>query len=501
MKNNKLTLKLLKQELDNLKKSKTSNTIPDNKNSHNSEVAGHDIKGSYINRIYMKSSMFWLYIITGVLSYAHKIPYIGRIITLLGLWYGRTTWWKILVKLRKAFVMMNAAIGLMVIIKTTGFGTDNIIAGFSAIGHEYLQLLYNFTKRIFNWLVELFDHKIIPNVPTDPSLPKPKKEYFFGVNNEKYNPVLIDYFDNPIKESLRKSYTSLFNVNIDPTPNSISWYKDTSVWLWIGGFILSAGLIYAGYKFIVDPTFIESIPKNNPLPDPNAVASGSTTPSPDTPTQASFLASTKSIISTITLSTLKGIKKLNPLYWLPSTNEVNASNEVFMANQYTNNFNTRYFPFTAEHPFDPWYKKLRISWLGETTAELTNRQHIKNNILNSFVPIMPESPNIISSLPTTPSIGNVGLNITVNSGGAVESTSFMSIFEKVTSLPATPNMKPTPILPEFEGGLSSWTDHIPSKSIDKSFTYAKAVGKGIKGKAKWIPDNDNKFNELSEEII
>ncbi len=51
MKNNKLTLKALKHELDNLKKSKSSNAIPDNKNSHNSEVAGHDIKGSYINRI------------------------------------------------------------------------------------------------------------------------------------------------------------------------------------------------------------------------------------------------------------------------------------------------------------------------------------------------------------------------------------------------------------------------------------------------------------------
>src|SRR6266436_1666022 len=146
MKNNKLTLKALKHELDNLKKSKSSNIAPpDNKNSHNAEVAGHDIKGSYINRIYMKSSMFWLYIITFILSYAHKIPYIGRIITLLGFWYGRTTWWKILVKLIKFFIMMNAAIGLMVIIKTTGFGTDNIIAGFSASGQEYLQFLYNFT--------------------------------------------------------------------------------------------------------------------------------------------------------------------------------------------------------------------------------------------------------------------------------------------------------------------------------------------------------------------
>jgi len=95
---NPLTLKALKAELESIKlKSGTplKNTKTNNptENSHNTEVAGHDIKGSYINRIYMKSSGLYLWLITGVLGYAHKIPYIGRIIALLGLWYGRTTWW------------------------------------------------------------------------------------------------------------------------------------------------------------------------------------------------------------------------------------------------------------------------------------------------------------------------------------------------------------------------------------------------------------------------
>jgi hypothetical protein len=119
MKNNKLTLKALKEELENLKKSKTSahqgvkvtpssnkRTI-DTNNSNNSvpeAVAGHDIKGSYINRIYMKGSMFWLYIITGVLSYTHKLPYIRKLISLLALWYGKTTIWKILVKIRRVYI-------------------------------------------------------------------------------------------------------------------------------------------------------------------------------------------------------------------------------------------------------------------------------------------------------------------------------------------------------------------------------------------------------------
>lgn len=120
--------------------------------------------------MFKQSSMFYLWLITGVLSYAQKIPFIGRIVPLLGLWYGKTTWWKILVKLRKMFVIFNAIIGVLMVYKTVGFSSDNILAGFSAMGYTYIEMLMNLTKRMFNWFVELFDHKIVPNVPNN----KPK---------------------------------------------------------------------------------------------------------------------------------------------------------------------------------------------------------------------------------------------------------------------------------------------------------------------------------------
>jgi len=64
-----------------------------------------------------ENSMFMLYLLSGILAYAHKIPFIGRMITLLSLWYGRTTWWKILVKLRKLFIIFNAVIGVIMVYK------------------------------------------------------------------------------------------------------------------------------------------------------------------------------------------------------------------------------------------------------------------------------------------------------------------------------------------------------------------------------------------------
>ena len=57
--------------------------------------------------------------------------------------------------------------------KTVGFSFDNIAAGFAVMGHTYLEILVNFTKRLFNWFVELFDHKIVPNVPDNNPKPPP----------------------------------------------------------------------------------------------------------------------------------------------------------------------------------------------------------------------------------------------------------------------------------------------------------------------------------------
>jgi hypothetical protein len=145
----------------------------------------------------MKSSMFYLWLITGILGYGRKIPIINKIIGLLSLWYGKTTIWKMLIKLRKMFVVFNALIGMIVVFKTTGFGVDKFWAHFSAMGVEYAIIFKNFVGRIFDWLLNLFDQKIVPNVPTD----KPSNPSTYGW----WTPRGIDYswynklpnYDNP----------------------------------------------------------------------------------------------------------------------------------------------------------------------------------------------------------------------------------------------------------------------------------------------------------------
>ena len=53
-----------------------------------------------------------LFALTSLIAYAHKIPGVSRLTNILSLWYGRTTWWQILVQIRKAFIVLNALIGL-----------------------------------------------------------------------------------------------------------------------------------------------------------------------------------------------------------------------------------------------------------------------------------------------------------------------------------------------------------------------------------------------------
>lgn len=61
--------------------------------SSKSRVA-QDIKNSYIQNLHMKSSMYYLWVISWIFFLANKIPFVNRIVALLSLYYGcgaRTT--------------------------------------------------------------------------------------------------------------------------------------------------------------------------------------------------------------------------------------------------------------------------------------------------------------------------------------------------------------------------------------------------------------------------
>ena len=324
----------------------------------------------------MKSGTFSLYLLTGILGYAHKIPFIGRIIAVLGVWYGKTTIWKILVKIRKTFIVFNAIIGVFMVFKAVGFSTDNLLIGFTAMGETYIQTLFGLVNRLFHWFVELFDHKVVPNVPGDsggtwfskPSIPK-NKSIFVPSNVNIPNILENDTF-------------SLRNLYKDAVPSSTPWYKDTSYLFWLITIAGTVGAVYIGYKVYTDPSIIMSIFKSNPTINTQAP-----TP-PNDPSGSNITleqAATGSIGSGVTDVT-KGfvkmykytINKLNPFnYFIGVSESQNQFNSFMEIQNDYNRADRSLYPFTNRNPYDSWFKKFKTYYIGEGAQDFIERTKAK----------------------------------------------------------------------------------------------------------------------------
>jgi len=393
--------------------------------------------------------MFYLWIISGILGYAHKIPFFGKLITLLSLWYGRTTWWKILLKVRKMFILFNAAIGVYMVYKTIGFGTDNLIAGFTAMGHTYLEIFMNTTKRLFYWFVELFDHKVVPNVPNNPpstrwpfTINTPESPNLWPLSQTKPNESVIDNILNTPK-SLREIYAKdgLFNININTTP----WYKDLSTWLWIGtivgGAVLTVGTGVFIYKFITDPLFINDWSKSSPItninpPTPESVAS---TPIEVTDARVGLVSnltalsnSTIKAVGYLTSPITKTFSYLNPSYWFMSDpNTINSEGFLQRQGELTT-FDDRYYPFTAINPYDSWLTRMRFSLLGETAIEMEHRLALKAHALRDYIALQVQDTSIYGS-PTPNTVGSLTPHILGLGIKQVSGSPFLEAIEATTS--------------------------------------------------------------------
>jgi hypothetical protein len=455
-----------------------------------------------------ENSMLLLYVLSGIIAYAHKIPLIGKIITLASLYYGRTTWWKILIKIRKLFIIFNAIIGVVMVFNTVGFSFDHILAGFTGMGHTYLEIFYNFSKRIFNWFIELFDHKIVPNTPSSPS----SRWTNYNKNNlipEKDPLENTKYIRNLLKDQPNWFDSSpSINVNKESTP----WYKDLSTWLWFGGIICSVGAIYVGYKFITDPTFIETIfstgSSSTVTPDINIDG----TPSPDITLTDRISQGFVYVSSGIGSAYSYTLKKLNPLNWFNSTTDINNQFKIFMEKQ--NDMvraDRRFYPFTETNPFLPWYKQLKINLLGESVSESLTRfkdRTIAERIYNSLQVSKGKFTDVTAVTPLltpTPNnwIGSVGINTpTIGTGTFAPSIGFNffdhinseNLQNRLNSLTPTPNNNPTlsdANLNDIGGSAKDWINQ----------ENANKIASSSKVKLDDIPATPNKFDVLELENI
>jgi hypothetical protein len=509
MKNqNRLTLKQLKADLDDLKKSKSVklqevNNIPESKKSR-------------IINLFKQSSMLHLWLITAILGYARKLPFLSKIINLLSLWYGKSSWWKILGNIRKGFIIFNAIIGVLIMFQAVGFSFDNIIMGFMAMGHAYFEILGKLTNKLFGWFLNLFDQKIVPNVPnTKPSggvSVKSPIDYILSPV-EEYKPL-----NNPIKQ---EPYFSLRELYMKPSPNIniTPWYFDTTNLLYLIGIGCSVGLFYVGYKIYSDPSWIyyylasptvtpgSPNPTNIPLP-------------PESPPITITDNTTKSILSVgaAILKPFSYIKnKLNPFNYILSSSEVNNQYQTFM--EYQNNpvtANKNYYPFTEINPYLPWYKKLKVAILGEGTFDALQRLKDKTyaeRIYDSIKISKGKYTDVVGLTPAdtplpaaTPNAWNtVGVGVKQSWNNFFDNLHHTNIENKFKTVTPIPKALPTQLPESILNDVTSWKNTIVEKSsIAEASDFVKEWKTGRASSSKvtldGIPAHQNKIEFLKEVI-
>ena len=101
-------------------------------------------------------------IIAIALYFAKRLPILGLLGRILKHYLGKTSIWSLLVLSRKAFITMNAIIGVFFVFKLTGIDITTILQNYSFLGNTYLELLQGLIKNSFNWIFELLDLKIVP---------------------------------------------------------------------------------------------------------------------------------------------------------------------------------------------------------------------------------------------------------------------------------------------------------------------------------------------------
>jgi hypothetical protein len=351
-----------------------------------------------------------LFIITSLLSYGHKIPMVSKLINILSLWYGRTTWWKLLITLRKVFVVINALIGVYTVLKISGFSSDNLFAGIYFMGYTYYEMFISTISRLFHWLSKLFDY-ITPDVPK----PKPTM-YIPWPNTKELNWATRSM--NP--DGLGKIMDLAQNHNFhNPRVTSASSDWNIPSWVWYGAItVITIGALYLGYVLITSPEFIDSIAPSTKITPPTPPTPPTDYTSPPSPHSdgTSFLAYIRN--------------KINPFKWFSTQAQIDNQFTNFMHKQYDlAHAEKSLYPFTVENPYDSWFKKLSKALFGESSVDQAERFRLQDFAYRDY--------DKIRVGVHSPSIGTIGLG--VNS----PFTSEWDKLVKLGSIPQTPIHSPT----------------------------------------------------------
>lgn len=133
---------------------------------------------------------------------------------------------------------MNAVIGVWVMFKVTGWSQGSFFMSAAALGSSYMEFFVTFVYKVYYWLFNIMDTKVVPNIPSNTIGSQFNGWNIRPMSNNKYL---------EIAESAKTWYQPMH-----PTA-SASWTDWLPSWkslFYIGAGLLTLVALYTGYIYL-----------------------------------------------------------------------------------------------------------------------------------------------------------------------------------------------------------------------------------------------------------
>jgi len=183
------------------------------------------------------------------------------------------------------------------------------------------------------------------------------------------------------------------------------------------------------------------------------------------------------------------VDKLNPYNYFNTTTETTNQFKRFMQVQENPvTANRRLYPFTEVNPFLPWYKQLKITYIGESVSEALQRfkdQEMCEHLYNSLKVSKGKLSSVIGGSPvSTPGSitparwsASVGLGLTTNKlTDTLEHLNLENRFKDITPVPSGVSTSNADFLERVKSVLpetSEWKNHVSVKDTSVDEFYKK----------------------------
>ena len=141
----------------------------------------------------------------------------------------------------------NAIIGIWLMFKVTGWDQGSFLMSAAAIAASYMEFFVTFIYKAFNYLYNIFDNKIVPNIGSG-------QNPYSVFNGWNIRPMKDNNYLS-MAENARSWYQS--PTQISNTSSWSDWFPSWKAMFYIGITIVTIATLYSGYVYInncFDPT-------------------------------------------------------------------------------------------------------------------------------------------------------------------------------------------------------------------------------------------------------